>query len=344
MKTLTNIADLLGGNKLNDTITSEKDSLQLSAKVFDIPLDEIEFDPEQPRQEIIEEEVIDIVATLRPPGSKINQPVTVWPKNADGLYILKFGEKRTRASRLANRETVPAIIDDRFEWDNEEHRAINFAEQYIENQRRGGLTPLDDCLALAKLKTALGSLEKVKLFTGEKSAGTISDKIKVAEIASNGQYSFLHEFYLSKKLTDLTILVGLIKALKKQPEYFDSIKSRIENAVGEGVLNRKWIAALNTYNFSEEGDLNTATQKETVKEVKPKPSAERKKSEDLPYVARPAKKARLYATHTVSRKRVRCELLLDRADREEGYVWIISEGNTEPERVSLSKIILTELK
>lgn len=344
MKTLTNIADLLGNNRLNDTITSEKDSLQLSGKVFDIPLDEIEFDPEQPRQEIIEEEVVDIVATLRAPGSKINQPVTVWPKNADGLYILKFGEKRTRASRLANRETIPAIIDDRYEWDNEEHRAINFAEQYIENQRRGGLTPLDDCLALAKLKKTLGSLEKVKLFTGEKSLGTISDKIKVAEIASNERYKFLHDFYLSKQLTDLTILNGLIKVLKKRSEHFDSIKLRIENAVGEGVLNRKWIAALNTYNFSDEGELSTSSQNETMKRVSTNTSKGPKNKEDLPYIARPAKKAKLFATHTVGRKRVRCELLLDRADKEEGYVWIISEGNDEPERVSLSKVTLTELK
>ena len=193
MSTVNAIASLLNKPTAESIVDSvpEKDK---SKKIIDVPLELIEFDLEQPRQDISEEEIYDIVRTLRPEGSKINQPITTWPKNADGKYLLKFGEKRTRASKLAGRKTIPVIIDDRFDFNDSEHRAINYAEQYVENNARGGLTRLDDCVALSKLKEMFGNLKDVGKFVGAKSLGTISDKIKVSEIKSNPNYKFLLDF------------------------------------------------------------------------------------------------------------------------------------------------------
>ena len=251
------IANLLSKSGVKGSPKSEvenENESEITGKILERPLELIEFDNDKPRQDIIEDEVYDIVRTLRAEGSKINQPITTWSKNSDGKYVIKFGEKRTRASRIAERKTIPVIIDQRYDYGNDRHRAINFAEQYVENNARGGLTRLDDCVALLKLKELFGNLKDVAKFVGAKSQGTISDKIKVSEIKTNPVYQFLPDFYNDDnlKFKDLTNLKKIIETFRKKPSHFDEIKKRIITSVEEGVFNRQWIEMLSAVDFDNE--------------------------------------------------------------------------------------------
>lgn len=319
MSGVSNIANLLKG--------AEKHNIGNSERIHEIELDLIEFDPEQPRQDIKNEEIEVIANTLKPKGSIINQPITVWKKNKLGKYVVKFGEKRTRASILAGRKTIRAIIDERYDFDNQEHRIINFAEQYVENFARGDLTPLDDCLALKKLKKQLGTLKEVQAALGIKSLGTISDKIKVASICDDEKLMFLLDFYRNDdlKFKDLTMLKGIIDIFSKNPLYYEKIKLRIIDAAKKGLVNRKWVEKLSRFNWDEP---------EVVKE---------QKEEELNYKIRPIKKIKVFGTVLLSGNRVSCELLVDRVDVEDGYTWVKVDGEDEPTRVKLSDLFLTKV-
>lgn len=100
-----------------------------------IPLDAIDEDPEQPRQEFDDESLAELAETIKARG--VRQPVSVRPHPTEqGRWMLNFGARRLRASRLAEVADIPAFVD---------HTA-NSVDQFIENEQRKGLTPLEIAL------------------------------------------------------------------------------------------------------------------------------------------------------------------------------------------------------
>jgi ParB family chromosome partitioning protein len=97
-----------------------------------LPLDAIDEDPDQPRREFDEESLRGLAATIADQG--VRQPVSVRPHPRDpGRWMLNFGARRLRASRLAGKETIPAFQD----------IAADSYAQVIENEQREGLRPLE---------------------------------------------------------------------------------------------------------------------------------------------------------------------------------------------------------
>jgi len=79
----------------------------LSSEVAEIPLDAIEPNPFQPRQDWDAEALEELAASIRTLG--IIQPVTLRATGSD-KYQLISGERRFRAARLAGLTAVPAYI------------------------------------------------------------------------------------------------------------------------------------------------------------------------------------------------------------------------------------------
>src|SRR3546814_15973068 len=90
-------------------------------------------DPENPRRVCDETELKDLAASIAARG--VLQPIIVAPKNGDGLHVIRVGERRFRASRLAGRETILGIVMEVV------NRADTLADQIVENDQRVGLTP-----------------------------------------------------------------------------------------------------------------------------------------------------------------------------------------------------------
>ncbi len=80
-----------------------------AAKVWQLPIEQIELSPWQARSHFDEEELKGLAVSIRENG--LLQPVTVRRAGPD-RYELVAGERRLRACKLAGMERIPAIIRD----------------------------------------------------------------------------------------------------------------------------------------------------------------------------------------------------------------------------------------
>jgi len=130
--------------QLDDLAALDAPMLQASGLPLVLPLDSIEEDPEQPRREFDSNALEELAQTIRERG--VRQPVSVRPHlQQAGRWVLNFGARRLRASRLAGRQDIPAFID----------ATADSYDQVIENEQRAALTPLELALFVQK-RLALG--------------------------------------------------------------------------------------------------------------------------------------------------------------------------------------------
>jgi len=100
-----------------------------------LPITSIHEDPDQPRQEFDDESLAELAETIKDRG--VRQPVSVRAHPSEpGRWMLNFGARRLRASKLAGLSEIPAFVD----------QTANSVDQFIENEQRKGLTPLEIAL------------------------------------------------------------------------------------------------------------------------------------------------------------------------------------------------------
>lgn len=107
-----------------------------------VPISLIAPNPQQPRDNVAEETLIELAASIREHG--IIQPLVVSQDPISGTYILIAGERRLRAARLAGLEKVPVII--RTVTDQQ-----RLTEALIENIQRADLSPLESARGFKRL-------------------------------------------------------------------------------------------------------------------------------------------------------------------------------------------------
>ena len=108
-----------------------------------IALADIDEDPNQPRTVFDDEALESMAESIRAYG--VVQPVVVRPP-VNGRYVLVFGARRVRASRLAGVADIAAVV-----------RAAggkDFAAQVIENQQRAALSNSDLAAAISRLRAS----------------------------------------------------------------------------------------------------------------------------------------------------------------------------------------------
>lgn len=114
-------------------------------KVEDIELSQIRPNPYQPRKTFDEELLNELAESIKQTG--VFQPVILRKSTVKG-YEIVAGERRVRASRLANKSTIPAIVRQL-----DETLMIEIA--VIENLQREDLNPLEEAQAYSTLMTKL---------------------------------------------------------------------------------------------------------------------------------------------------------------------------------------------
>ena len=108
--------------------------------IVEIPLTEIRSNPYQPRKNFDEKALLEFADSIKEHG--VIQPIIV-KKSIKG-YELIAGERRTRASKIAGKETIPAIIRD---LTDQEMMEIAL----IENIQRENLNPIEEAEAFSKI-------------------------------------------------------------------------------------------------------------------------------------------------------------------------------------------------
>lgn len=124
-----------------DAVSRETGGRVDGAEFRSIPVESIQPNPRQPRTEFDEEDMAELVHSVREIG--VLQPIVVRPLG-DERYELVMGERRWRASKAADREAVPAIV--RSTKDDDLLR-----DALLENIHRSQLNPLEEAAAYRQL-------------------------------------------------------------------------------------------------------------------------------------------------------------------------------------------------
>jgi len=117
------------------------------AGLAEIPIEKLEPNPLQPRQIFDDDALSELTASISRHG--VLQPLLVSEGGPD-RYLLITGERRWRAARRAGLRTIPAVIRERLEDDDQLELAL------VENLQRQDLTPLEEARAFEHLRLSLG--------------------------------------------------------------------------------------------------------------------------------------------------------------------------------------------
>jgi len=123
------------------------DAPRARAGFSEIPIDRLRPNPQQPRSRFDKEALEELAASIKRHG--VLQPLLVSEDGPD-RYLLITGERRWRAARLAGLVTVPAVIRERIEEEQQLELAL------VENLQRRDLTPLEESRAFEQLRSGLG--------------------------------------------------------------------------------------------------------------------------------------------------------------------------------------------
>jgi ParB family chromosome partitioning protein len=118
-----------------------KESVSETERVMELDLGDIDANPHQPRENFNDEHLGELAASIKKYG--VLQPVVV--RRAGGRYQLVVGERRFRASKIAGKPTIPAIVRDISDDDS-----LKFA--LLENLQREDLTPVEEARGYAALR------------------------------------------------------------------------------------------------------------------------------------------------------------------------------------------------
>jgi ParB family chromosome partitioning protein len=90
------------------SIQAVADDRILGNRVAHVAIELIEKNPYQTRYVFDEEMLGELATSIKEHG--VVQPVVVRPAEEEGRYILVLGERRLRASKMAGKETIPALV------------------------------------------------------------------------------------------------------------------------------------------------------------------------------------------------------------------------------------------
>ncbi len=161
--------------------------------VMNIPLDQVEVNPFQPRTTFEEESLNELADSIKVHG--VIQPITV-RKIENNKYQLIAGERRLRASKLAGKKEIPAFA--RLASDQE---SIEIA--LIENIQREDLNPLEIAINYKRLQDECELTQEELAVRLGKNRSTVTNFIRLLKLPPD----------LQAGLRDNKITMGHAKAL-----------------------------------------------------------------------------------------------------------------------------------
>lgn len=169
--------DIGNGRGLDALIDTGEVRTQGSSNLSEIPLSQIEPNPNQPRREFDEEALQELANSIREVG--IIQPITL-RQIEEGRYQIIAGERRWRASQLAGLQAVPAYIRT-VQDENVMEMAL------VENIQREDLNAIEIALAYEHLAETSGmTQEKISERVG-KSRTAVTNYMRLLKLPAQVQ-------------------------------------------------------------------------------------------------------------------------------------------------------------
>jgi ParB family chromosome partitioning protein len=154
---------------LGPGIVSLIESKATRATLRELPVDRILPNPAQPRLSYEEDSLTELADSIREHG--VLQPILVRPVGPQ--YELIAGERRWRASRLVERDTIPAIV---VEFDQQTALEVSI----IENLQREDVSPLEEAAMFRKMLDLGYSVRQLAQKIG-KDKGYVENRIRLAD-------------------------------------------------------------------------------------------------------------------------------------------------------------------
>lgn len=114
-------------------------------RIVSLPLTEIMPNPDQPRKKFDEDQMMDLVDSIREHG--VLQPIIVAPRGE--RYLIVAGERRWRAANTVGLTDIPAIIKELTDGEI-------FELALIENIQRADLNPVEEAMGYQQLAERFG--------------------------------------------------------------------------------------------------------------------------------------------------------------------------------------------
>lgn len=151
-------------------IVSLIESRATQAQIREVPVSKILPNPAQPRLSYDEESLTELAASIREHG--VLQPILVRPSG--GKYELIAGERRWRASGMAGRETIPAIV---VEFDEQTALEVSI----IENLQREDVSPLEEAAMFRKMTDTFGYSVRQLAHKVGKDKGYVENRLRLSD-------------------------------------------------------------------------------------------------------------------------------------------------------------------
>ena len=174
----------LFNNENFDMETFEKEVYESTPKdeIIEVSLDELRPNPYQPRKVFDTEALEELSSSIREHG--VFQPIIV-KKSIKGYEIIA-GERRVRASKLAGKETIPAIVRD---FTDEEMMEISL----LENLQRENLNPIEEAQAYKSMLDKLGITQEELSIKVGKSRSHITNIVGILRLPEEVQKMIAQE-------------------------------------------------------------------------------------------------------------------------------------------------------
>jgi len=155
-----------------DALLGEPGAAARGEEVANLPVDQIEAGPHQPRQDFDEKQLGELASSIRENG--ILQPVIVRPGGSRGYQIVA-GERRVRAAQAAGLTEIPVIVRD---YSDDDVLVLSL----VENVQRADLNPIDKAAAYRRLVKHLGVTQDVVAKRLGLDRATVSNMIRLLEL------------------------------------------------------------------------------------------------------------------------------------------------------------------
>lgn len=236
---------LLGGSPAiaettnNGEVSANTPSAAQESALKEIPIEFLQRGKYQPRKDMHPEALDELAASIRAQG--VMQPIVVRPVG-DNKYEIIAGERRWRASQIAQMDTIPAVIKD-----VSDDAAIAMA--LIENIQREDLNPIEEAEALHRLQEEFELTHQEVADAVGKSRAAVSNLLRLMSL-SLGARTLLENGDLE---------MGHARAMLSLPEVEQSQTAK--NVVARGLSVRQTEELVRKLlKENEEGGASSKTQ------------------------------------------------------------------------------------
>lgn len=217
---------LLGGTSVN---ALQEEAAKVDTRELQyVPLELIQRGKYQPRRDMDPTALEELAASIRAQG--VMQPIVLRPIGA-GRYEIVAGERRWRASQLAELDKIPAMVREL-----PDEAAIAMA--LIENIQREDLNPIEEALALQRLQQEFELTQQQVADAVGKSRVTVTNLLRLIALPEEIKTLLSHG---DLEMGHARALLGL--PLEQQVEAARHVVARGLTVRQTEALVRQWLSA-----------------------------------------------------------------------------------------------------